>query len=137
MGLILDADVIIADERGAFDLREFFRSHANEEFAIPSITAAEILHGVERATGAHHARRKRHVEEILASVASAPYTAQTAAVHARIWAELERAGTMIGPYDLIVAATALEMNFAVVTFNQKHYTKVNGLTVIVPQTPSA
>lgn len=137
MVLILDADVMIADERGAFDLREFFRAHADEEFAIAAITAAEILHGVERATGAHHARRKRHVEEILAAVASVPYTVETAAIHARLWAELERAGTMIGPYDLIVAATALERNAAVVTFNRKHYGKVNGLTVIAPEPPPA
>ena len=28
--------------------------------------------------------------------------------HARLWAELESSGNMIGYYDLIVAATALE-----------------------------
>ncbi len=132
MGLILDADVIIADERGVFDLREFFRAHAEEEFGIAAITATEILHGVERATGAHYARRKQHVEAILGAVASLPCTVETSAIHARLWAELERAGTMIGPHDLIVAATAIEKGFAVVTFNKKHFEKVNGLAVMVP-----
>ena len=35
-------------------------------------------------------------------------TEQTAYEHARIWAELEVSGKMIGFYDVIVGATALE-----------------------------
>jgi predicted nucleic acid-binding protein len=36
------------------------------------------------------------------------YTQKTALEHARIWAALESSGKMISPYDLIVAATALD-----------------------------
>jgi predicted nucleic acid-binding protein len=39
---------------------------------------------------------------------------------------------MIGAYDLIVAATALEHGSAVATFNQRHFSKVPGLKLIVP-----
>jgi tRNA(fMet)-specific endonuclease VapC len=61
-----------------------------------------------------------------------PYTESTALEHARIWAALESAGKMIGFYDLIVAATALERGSAVVTFNQRHFAQVPGLKVIAP-----
>jgi predicted nucleic acid-binding protein len=44
-----------------------------------------------------------------------PYTDATALEHARIWADLESSGTMIGFYDLIVAATALERGSTVAT----------------------
>ena len=41
--------------------------------------------------------------------------------HARLWALLESSGTMIGGYDLIVAATALDRGSAVATYNHRHF----------------
>jgi predicted nucleic acid-binding protein len=62
-----------------------------------------------------------------------PYTELTAFEHARIGAALESSGKMIGFYDLIVAATALERGSAVATFNQRHFVQVRGLKVIEPK----
>jgi tRNA(fMet)-specific endonuclease VapC len=62
-----------------------------------------------------------------------PYSEQTAYEHARIWAALDAAGRMIGFYDLIVAATAVERNSQVVTFNKRHFSRVPGLKVIEPK----
>lgn len=62
-----------------------------------------------------------------------PYTEVTALEHARLWAELESSGRMIGYYDLIVAATALENGIAVATFNQRHFGQVPGLDVVQPR----
>jgi len=59
-----------------------------------------------------------------------PYTESTAIEHARLWAALEVSGKMIGFYDLIVAATALEGGSAVATFNTRHFSQVRGLKVI-------
>jgi predicted nucleic acid-binding protein len=42
---------------------------------------------------------------------------------------------MIGLHDLMVAATALERNSAVATFNVRHFSMVRGLTVIQPARP--
>jgi len=61
-----------------------------------------------------------------------PYTEQTAYVHAQLWANLKTAGTMIGYYDLIVAATAMERGCEIATFNRRHFNRVPGLTVIEP-----
>ena len=94
---------------------------------------AELWHGVERATGAHKARRQQYLEAVLNSLPIIPYTEQTAFEHARLWAALEASGKMIGFYDVIVAATALERGSAVATFNQKHFAQVKGLTVIEPK----
>lgn len=62
-----------------------------------------------------------------------PYTEQTAQIHARLWAKLESTGQMIGDYDLIVAATALERGSSVATFNKRHFSAVKGLKVITPE----
>jgi predicted nucleic acid-binding protein len=39
---------------------------------------------------------------------------------------------MIGDYDLIIAATALERGSDVATFNKRHFAVVKGLKVIEP-----
>jgi len=61
-----------------------------------------------------------------------PYTERTAYEHARIWAEVEASGKMIGFYDLILAATALERGSQVATFNTRHFVAIKGLSVFEP-----
>jgi tRNA(fMet)-specific endonuclease VapC len=133
MAIILDTDVMIAGERGSLELERWLASQPGEQFEVAAITVAELWHGVERATAAHRVKRQLYIEGALANLQIIPYTEQTAHEHARLWAELESSGTMIGDYDLIVAATALERGSAVATFNQRHFAVVKGLKVIEPK----
>ena len=133
MAIILDADVIIRGEKGAFDLQRWVASRPSDEFEVAAITVAELWHGVERAAGAHRAKRQQYLETVLASLPVLPYTELTAYEHARVWAELESSGEMIGFYDVIVAATALERGSEVATFNRRHFAQVKGLMVIEPK----
>jgi tRNA(fMet)-specific endonuclease VapC len=133
MAIILDADVIICGEKGTFDFRSWVAARPAEQFEVSAVTVAELWHGVERATGAHRAKRRQYLQTILALLPVIPYTEQTAYEHARIWAELESSGRMIGYYDLIVAAKALERGSEVATFNRRHFAQVKGLTVIEPK----
>jgi tRNA(fMet)-specific endonuclease VapC len=133
MAIILDADVIIRGEKGAFDLKAWLDSRPDDLFEVAAITVAELWHGVERASAAHKARRQQYLQAVLTLLPILPYTEQTAYEHARIWAELEAAGKMIGAYDLLVAATALERGSEVATFNKRHFVIVPGLKVIEPR----
>jgi tRNA(fMet)-specific endonuclease VapC len=132
MAIILDADIVIQGEKGSFDLKVWLALYSNEQFELAAITVAELWHGVERATPRHRIKRLNYLKEILSVIPVMPYTAQIAYEHARIWAHLEKVGKMIGPYDLIVAATALDRNSRVATFNRKHFDQVPGLKVITP-----
>lgn len=132
MAIILDTDVAIYGERGTFDLMGWVASQPGEEFQVAAITIAELWHGVERATPAYKTEREEYIRTILNSVRILPYTEVTALEHARLWAKLEAAGKMIGFYDLIVAATALEWGSSVATFNKRHFAQVKGLRVIEP-----
>jgi tRNA(fMet)-specific endonuclease VapC len=133
MAIILDADVIIRGEKGSFDLEAWIESRAAQQFEITAITVAELWHGVEQATGAHRPAREHYLRTILEVLPIIPYTEQTAYHHARIWAQLESFGKMISPYDLIVAATALERESELATFNKRHFVNVKGLKVIEPK----
>ena len=132
MAIILDADVIIRGEKGTFNLERWLESLAGEQFEIAAITVAELWHGVERAAGRHKTARELYLRALLDVLPIIPYTEQTAYHHARIWALLESSGKMIGPYDLIVAATALERDSQLATFNKRHFENVAGLKVIEP-----
>ena len=133
MAIILDADVIIGGEKGTFALKDWLATRATDEFEIATITVAELWHGVERATGAQRSRREKYLQTIVTALPVIPYTQETAYEHARLWAELEAAGKLIGYYDLIVAATALERGSEVATFNKRHFAAVKGLKVIEPK----
>ncbi len=137
MGILIDADVVIRAERGKFDLHNWLAQQPDERFLIASITIAELWHGLERASGAHRSARERFLRAFVRNIAVVPFTEETGYVLARLWADLEKAGTRIGDYDMIVASTALLADCAVASFNARHFSVVAGLRVIVPQSLSS
>jgi tRNA(fMet)-specific endonuclease VapC len=131
MGLILDTSILIADERGKFDMTGFLRQFLSPQPIIAAITASELLHGVERAQdAARRARRQQHVEQILASVLVQNFDLAQARCHARLWANLEARGLVIGPHDLQIAAAGLALGHDVATLNLSEFQRVTGLHVM-------
>jgi tRNA(fMet)-specific endonuclease VapC len=137
MAIILDADVVIQGERGVFDLAGWCQEQSDETFAMAAITVAELWHGVERSTGALRAKRERYLRSLLTTLPILPYSEPTAYLHARLWAALAARGAMIGFYDVMVAATALERGWPVATFNVRHFAAVPDLRLIVPSMKSS
>jgi predicted nucleic acid-binding protein len=133
VAILIDSDVIIEAERGRFDLFAWLDTLPHEEFHLAVITVAELWHGVERATGLHREKRQLFLRRIFANFDFAPYDAQAAFEHARLWAELESRGQMIGSHDVILAAIALQTGSSVATFNGSHFSVVKGLKIIEPK----
>jgi predicted nucleic acid-binding protein len=133
MAILIDSDVIIQAERGLFDLDAWLDSLPHEEFKLAVITIAELWHGAERATGIHRTKRHSFLQQIFATFDFVTYSEQVAFEHARLWAELESNGQMIGAHDVILAAIALHTSSTVATFNTSHFSVVKGLKVIEPK----
>lgn len=130
MGVILDSSVLIAAERGAFDMAGYLTELANEPVALAAISASELLHGVERARDPGvRERRREYVEGVLTNVPVIPFGLAEARVHARIWAALAAAGTLVGAHDLQVAATALTAGSTVATLNREEFRRVPELAL--------
>jgi len=104
----------------------------NEDVGIAVITASELLHGVHRASPQHRARRDAFVEAVLMAFPPLPFDLLCARAHARLWAQLAASGGDIGPHDRLVAATAIASGWRVATANVRHFERVTGLKVIVP-----
>ena len=118
-------------ERGRFGWPDFRQAHLQESFALCSITASELLHGWERAKDSKiKAKRGAFVEGLLSKLAIVPFGLEEARRHARLWAGLEAQGQVIGSHDLMIAATAVSLNFSLATLNRKEFKRVPGLSLI-------
>jgi predicted nucleic acid-binding protein len=130
LGLLIDASVLIAAERGRLDLAPLAAVHGSTTAGIAAVTASELLHGVHGAeTPARRHRREAWVETVLTSLAVFPFDLTAARVHARLWAELWAGGASIGAHDLLVAATALAAGFSVATRDLRSFPRIPGLRV--------
>jgi len=99
--------------------------------AIAAITAAELLHGCHRASDPGvRARRFAFVEALLDLIPVLPFGLAEARRHAELWAHLAREGTMIGPHDLLIGATALAQGHLLATLNGREFKRVAGLRLV-------
>ena len=129
--MILDTSVLIEAEHEKFRLDNLLESLSEEKFWIAAITASELLHGGHRAHNAGvRARRFAFVESILDTVPIASFGLTEARRHAELWAELARHGKMIGPHDLLIAATALARGEKLATLNRSEFSRVPGLQLL-------
>jgi tRNA(fMet)-specific endonuclease VapC len=90
----------------------------------------ELVHGIYRAdTPELRAQRKAYIEEFLADVPVYPLTKRIAFLAGQIDAEQKSRGISIPFQDLLIGATALQLGFAVVTLNTRHFQLIPGLKI--------
>jgi tRNA(fMet)-specific endonuclease VapC len=132
MGLLIDTSVFIDAERERIDFERLAQGREDEEIFVSVVTGSELLHGVERARDpGTRARRSAFVEAILAEFQLLPIDILTARTHSRLWADLIRSGTPIGPNDLWLAATCIARGLRLATGSAREFARVSGLEVEV------
>lgn len=125
---LVDTSVFVATERGSLPLETLQKIKPGMRLAVSAITVAELLHGVHRAhPKSRRLSREKFVDSLLAELEILPVDLTVAREHARLWADMAERGEMIGPYDLIIAATALAFNAPLATLNDREFEKVKGL----------
>jgi len=97
------------------------------ECAVSAVTVYELFCGVEKAQAPPVERQK--VGQFLSVIAELPFDRAAAVTAALIRADLEKKGTPIGPYDLLIAGHALVNNLTLVTNNLGEFQRVKGLKV--------
>jgi tRNA(fMet)-specific endonuclease VapC len=129
MGALIDSSVLIAAERGRLDLDTALAAGPDEPVGIAAITASELLHGTHRLSGVRLMQARAFVELWLGVLPVVPFDLQSAQVHAALAAELGRKGTPMGAHDLMIAATAVQLGYAVATCDRRSFRRVDGLAV--------
>ena len=103
------------------------KSLSPSDVATCSIVVSELLHGAEKYGNTK--KRVALVYTTLAPFVSLPFDDQDAATYAKLRDSLEKAGNIIGPYDLQIAAICLRHGLTVVTNNVGEFSRVSGLPV--------
>ena len=134
MGLVLETTVFIGAERQGRTVRgllEDLRARfGNEELAISVITAAELVHGIWRASSPRiRAAREEFVEEVFSRIPAHSISLRSARIAGQIEAQLRARGKPIPTADLFIGVAAIEMGFALVTSNLRHFRRIRGLKV--------
>jgi tRNA(fMet)-specific endonuclease VapC len=98
----------------------FLERHAEEEFGVSVIAALEFLEGYQNPADG---------ERFLDPFPQFAVTGQVARTGSRIRRNLRLKGEMIGDFDILIAATALETGRILVTDNVRHFERIDGLKV--------
>ena len=124
---MLDTNICIyvMTGRGA-DLAARFEAEA-AGLCISSVTLAELSYGVEKS--AAPLRNRQALAAFSARLGVLDFDAAAAGAYGHLRAALERSGSVIGPYDLMIAAHAVSRSLAVVTNNRREFDRVGGLSV--------
>lgn len=128
MGYLLDTCVVSDFVKGEKNTLKRLKSISPVDIFISSLTVMEVKYGLainpERAI-----KIQPIIETFLISITVLPFSSQEAEKAAEIRSILKMAGSPIGAYDVLIAATAISHNHIVVTSNIREFQRVPNLQI--------
>lgn len=128
IGYLLDRNIGIDLLKGTnprLDAR--LRQCSPGEVGIATITVFELMYGAHKS--ARPDQNRAALTVLFLPLVLVPFDAQAAALAGELRAYLERAGTPIGPNDLLIAAQSLALDVPIVTANEREFRRVPNLRV--------
>ena len=125
MSYLLDTNTIIYAYRGHAPCRQQLARTERGQLYFSAVVLFELEVGLCKSD--NPTRLRGFVADVMARSTFLPLDAESARLAARVRAQLEAQGQPIGPYDLLIAGTALAHGLTVVTHNQREFARVPGL----------
>jgi tRNA(fMet)-specific endonuclease VapC len=97
------------------------------DICLSSITLAELEYGVQKSE--RKAQNSLALAEFLSPIEIVPFDEKAAIEFGKIRALLEKKGSLIGEYDLMIAAHAIALNLILVTNNSREFKRVPDLEI--------
>jgi tRNA(fMet)-specific endonuclease VapC len=126
MTYLLDTNACIDFIRDVGDMRRRMMAKPFHEFCISSIIFAELIHGAKQSP-----KPEKHIPATVnfcKKFKIVPFDGSAAETFGDVRLQLERDGTPIGAYDILIAAHAKNRGLICIT-NDKGFRWVNGLQV--------
>jgi len=128
MKYLLDTNVCIKILKGNSEsISRKIAESPNEDIVIPSVVRFELFYG------AYKSKKKdatlSTLREFLSCFDDAGFNGGVSDLCGMIRADLEIAGTPIGPYDLQIGAIALSNKFLLLTHNTKEFSRITNLKI--------
>ncbi len=127
MKYVLDTNTLIYFFKGLGNVSDRLLSIPPAEIGIPAIVLYELKVGIGKSGTSK--KRKIQLKEFISLVKIIPFGYEEARCAANIRVKLERKGVPIGPYDILIAASALADRGTLVTHNLKEFERVEGLKI--------
>jgi tRNA(fMet)-specific endonuclease VapC len=124
---LLDTDTCIGVLRQRPGMVQRLSQAAPTDCGVSMVTVFELFCGAEKAQNPALERQK--VERFVSVIIELPLDRSSADAAAKIRADLERQGNVIGPYDLLIAGQALAAGLTLVTNNVREFQRVRGLNI--------
>ena len=127
MTYLLDTNTCVYAIKRAPAVLERMRKLTPDDFAVSTITLAELWFGARKSSRPEKTRAS--VDAFLVPLAVLDFDAGAAEAYSGIRLHLERAGIPIGERDLLIAAIASSRGLTVVTHNTREFSRVPDLGV--------
>jgi tRNA(fMet)-specific endonuclease VapC len=125
---LLDTTVLSDFTRGVSNVLVHLRAQNKRDVAISTVTSMEIEYGL-MLNPARARKVEPMIRALLQDLQVFPYEPQDATATAAIRAALTKRGTPIGPYDVMIAGTALRRGLVMVTSNGGEFERIHGLVL--------
>jgi len=102
---VLDTNTLIYFFKGKGSVAERLLREAPKDIAIPAVVIFELQTGIAKSSS--QKKRTEQLSALMNTVKILPFSTKEAQASATIRAQLEKKGTPIGPYDLLIAGTAV------------------------------
>ena len=124
---VLDTNILIYFFKGLGSVPQRLLSVSPKDIGVPAVVIYELEYGITRSSSP--TKRQQQLTEFCSLVNILPFGRAEAKLTAGIRTKLEKKGTPIGPYDLLIAGTAISNNAVLVTNNTKEFSRVPKLQV--------
>lgn len=110
--------------KGKFDLELKFDELVTDNCFVSEITLAELKFGVEKSE--KPAKNKIALDNFLTGVQILPIF-HSLDLYAKEKARLQKAGTPVDDFDLLIGVTSVTHKLIMVTNNTNHFKRINGV----------
>ncbi len=119
---ILDTNTLVYFFKGMGNVAEKLLDTSPQNIGIPAVVLYELEYGITKSISPN--KRIKQLAEISSLVEVFPFGKEEAKASALIRTNLEKKGTPIGPYDVMIAGTAINKQGILVTNNIKEFKRV-------------
>ena len=127
---VLDTNTVSYFFRGEPGVVERMMAHSPAEIGVPAIVIYELRAGLLRLpAGAARTERLAALRVFLMPLEILPFDEPAADEAADIKAGLQASGSLIGPHDILIAATARANRATLVTHNVREFSRVPELLI--------
>jgi len=127
MAFLIDTDIIIYSLKKNNIVISNFKKFSNYPKAISVISYGELYFG---------AKKSKNVEKNIAIAKRISETFEVIEIDktiielfGEIKAKMQQTGNIISDFDLLIGVTALSFNYTLVTNNENHFNKIEGLRI--------